>query len=79
MLQTLRDQAITHIVRTRLGEDRDTCDQTIDVCVADGDLFLIGWCDEESQRITAVRIAKGAYGVRTVIDNIRVRKIVQSV
>lgn len=78
-MQTLKDQAIMQTVRRRLGEDRDTCGQTIDVCVADGDLFLIGWCDDESQRISAVRIAKGAYGVRTVIDNIRVRRIAQSI
>lgn len=78
-MRTLRDEVITQIVRARLGEDRDTCGQTIDVCVADGDLFLIGWCDDESQRISAVRIAKGAYGVRAVIDNIRVRRIVQSI
>lgn len=78
-MQTLRDEAITQIVRTRLGEDRDTCGQTIDVSVADGDLFLVGWCDSEGQRVTAVRIAKGAYGVRTVIDNIRVRRMEQSI
>lgn len=78
-METLRDQAITQIVRTRLGWDQDTCGQTIDVCVADGDLFLIGWCDSEGQRASAVRIAKGAYGVRTVIDNIRVRRIAQSI
>lgn len=74
-MQTLRDHAITQIVRSRLGEDQDTSGQTIDVSVADGDLFLIGLCDSEGQRISAVRIAKGAYGVRTVIDNIRVRRI----
>jgi len=78
-METLRDQVITATVLTRLGEDQETCGQTIDVSVADGDLFLIGWCDNDRQRISAVRIAKGAYGVRTVIDNIRVRRISQSV
>lgn len=78
-MQTLRDQAITEIVRTRLGEDQGTCGQTIDVSVAEGDLFLIGWCDNDSQKVSAVRRAKGAYGVRTVIDNIRVRRTVQSI
>ena len=77
-MQTLRDQAITQIVRTRLGEDQDTCGQTIDVSVAEGDLFLIGWCDSDNQKVSAVRIAKGAYGVRTVIDEIRVRRTIQS-
>ena len=78
-MQTLRDQVITEIVRTRLGEDQETCGQTIDVSVADGDLFLIGWCDNDRQRVSAVRIAKGAYGVRAVIDNIRVRRTAQSI
>lgn len=78
-MQTLREHAIEELVRARLGGDQDTCGQTIDVSVADGDLFLIGWCDSEDQKISAVRIAKGAHGVRTVIDNIRVRRIVQSV
>ena len=78
-METLRDHVIAQIVRSRLGEDLDTCSQTIDVSVADGDLFLIGWCDKEGQRISAVRIAKGAFGVRAVIDNIRVRGISQSI
>lgn len=74
-MQTLREQALAEIVKARLSGDQDTCGQTIDVSVADGDLFLIGWCDSEDQKISAVRIAKGACGVRTVIDNIRVRRI----
>jgi len=78
-MQTFRDQVISQIVRARLGEDQDTCGQTIDVSVADGDLFLIGSCDSESQRISAIRIAKGAYGVRTVIDQIRVRRMASSI
>ncbi|MGI6296802.1 MAG: BON domain-containing protein [Armatimonadota bacterium] len=72
-MQTLRDQAIAAIVRSRLDEDRDTGGQTIDVTVADGDLFLVGYCDNADQRISAVRIAKGTCGVKTVIDQIRVR------
>jgi len=78
-MDTLRDQVITEIVKARLGEDQDTCGQTIDVSVADGDLFLVGWCDSEKQRVSAVRIAKGAYGVRAVIDKIRVRRSASSV
>lgn len=78
-MDTLRDQVITETVRARLGEDQETCGQTIDVSVADGDLFLVGWCDSDSQKISAVRIAKGAYGVRAVIDQIRVRRIVPSI
>lgn len=72
-MQSLRDQAIAAIVRSRLDEDRDTGGQTIDVTVADGDLFLVGYCDSVDQRISAVRIAKGTCGVKTVIDKIRVR------
>lgn len=78
-MQTLREHVIAEIVKGRLSGDQDTCGQTIDVTVAGGDVFLIGWCDSEDQRISAVRIAKGACGVRTVIDNIRVRRISQSI
>jgi len=78
-MDALRDQVITEIVKARLGEDQQTCGQTIDVSVADGDLFLIGWCDSDSQRVSAIRIAKGAYGVRAVIDQIRVRRISPSI
>lgn len=78
-MDTLRDQVITEIVRARLGEDQETCGQTIDVSVVEGDLFLIGWCDNEKQRVSAVRIAKGAYGVRAVIDKIRVRRAGSSI
>lgn len=78
-MDTLRDQVITEIVKARLGENQETCGQTIDVSVADGDLFLVGWCDSEKQRVSAIRIAKGAYGVRAVIDKIRVRRSASSV
>ena len=78
-MPTLREQVIAEMVKARLGEDQNTCGQTIDVSVAEGDLFLIGWCDSEDQKISAVRIAKGACGVRSVIDNIRVRRIVEIV
>ncbi len=73
IMQTLRDQAITVIVRSRLDGDRDTGGQTIDVTVADGDLFLIGYCDSVDQRVSAIRIAKGTHGVKTVTDQIRIR------
>lgn len=78
-METLRDHAITERVRARLSEDQETGGQTIDVSVCEGDLFLIGWCDSENQRCSAVRIAKGVYGVRTVIDHIKVRQISQSI
>ena len=78
-METLRDLVITQLVKERLSEDRETCGQTIDVSVADGDLFLIGYCDNESQRVSAVRIAKGAYGVRAVIDRVRIRRISTSI
>ena len=74
-MQKLKDQAITDIVRSRLSEDQDTSGQTIDVTVTEGDLFLVGWCDSTDQKISAVRIAKGTHGVRTVINDIRVRSL----
>ncbi len=78
-MDALRDHVITEIVKARLSEDQETCGQTIDVSVAEGDLFLIGYCDSEKQKISAVRIAKGIYGVRAVIDQIRIRRISTSI
>jgi len=72
-MSTLREEAIAQLIKARLNEDMGTFGQTIDVSVVDGDIFLIGCCDNDDQRLCAIRIAKGVYGVRTVIDKIQVR------
>jgi len=78
-MKTLREEAIAQMVLNRLREDQRTCGQTIDVTVVDGDIFLVGYCDTEEQRLAAEMLARGAYGGKSVVDRIRVRRIVQSI
>lgn len=78
-MQTFVEEAIAQSIRRKLSEDQRTCGQTIDVIVANGDIFLVGWCDNEEEKRVAKFIVEGTYGVHSVIDNIRVRRIVQSI
>lgn len=77
--KTLRDEAVTQLILSRLNSDLRTGGQTIDVYVANGDIFLIGVCDSEEQRATAEMIARGTCGAHMVVDNIRVRRLRQSI
>jgi len=78
-MDTLREHAIAQIVLSRLNQDRRTYGQTIDVIVAGSEITLTGWCDSEEQKLTARMIANGTYGVRQVIDNVKVRRLSTSV
>ena len=78
-MNTLREEAIAQLVLSRLSQDRRTFGQTIDVSVVDSDIFLVGWCDSEDQKAAARMIALGTYGIRGVIDNVRVRGLVHSI
>ena len=78
-MKTLKEQVIAQMVIAKLNENRRTSGQTIDVAVNEGDVMLIGWCDHEDQRLVAAEIAAGTYGVRSVVDNIRVRRIAPSI
>lgn len=70
----LKEQVLAGIIRSRLSEDKRTSGQSIDVYVADGDIFLLGTVDDETQRQTAEVIVRGIVGVREVVDRIRVRQ-----
>lgn len=78
-MKTVRDEAIAQLILARLSEDQRTFGQTIDVAVSDGDIALIGWCDRDEQKAAAAVIARGLCGVRSVVDNVRVRRIAQSI
>ena len=78
-MKSLREEAIAQMLLSKLSENTVTSGQTIDVAVVEGDVLLLGWCDSEDQKVTAMRIARGTYGVRGVVDNIRVRRIVQAI
>lgn len=78
-MKTLREEAIYQLLMNKLNQNSITNGETIDVTVVDGDVFLIGWCDREEQKIAAMQIARGTYGVRAVVDNVRVRRLVASI
>ncbi len=69
----IREQAMSFLIRSKLAEDTRTFGQMIDVYVANGDIYLVGICDSDSQCKVAVELIRGLPGVRHVIDNVRVR------
>lgn len=72
---TLRKEAIIQSVIARLNADFRTGGQTIDVVMANGDVILVGWCDNDEQRNAAIMITSGTCGVKEVIDRIQVRAL----
>ena len=78
-MKTLREEAIIQLVRSRLCQDQRVCGQMIDVSAVDGEVMLAGQCDSDEQKRIAEIIAKGTHGVRLVIDNVRVRRVAQSI
>lgn len=78
-MTTLREEVIAQIILARLSEDKRTSGQTIYVNVENSDIYLIGTCDTEEQKRTAKLIAEGMCGIRSVIDNIKVRRIAQAI
>ena len=78
-MYTVREEALVQIITSKLNDNRTTCGQTIDVIVTGNEITLVGWCDSEEQRKTAEMIVLGTYSVREVIDNIRVRRLAQSI
>ena len=69
----VREEAMSLLIRARLSEDTRTFDQMIDVYVANGDIYLVGTCDNDMQRTVAAELVRGMPGVRQVIDNLRIR------
>ena len=78
-MKTLREEALTQCILRKLSEDQRTCGQTIDVVLVNSDIFLVGWCDTEEEKTAAEFVVEGTYGVHSVINNIRVRRIAQSI
>jgi osmotically-inducible protein OsmY len=69
----VREQVMAGLIRSRLGEDRRTGGQPIDVLVANGDVFLVGQVDTDDQRKAAKTIVMGLIGVRQIVDQVVVR------
>ena len=69
----VREQVMAGLIRTRLAQDRRTGGQSIDVLVADGDIYLLGQVDSDDQRTAAETIVEGLVGVRQVVSSIEIR------
>jgi osmotically-inducible protein OsmY len=74
-VNTVRQEAITQIVRARLCSDVRTCGQTIDIIVNDDLVELVGVCDTDEQRAAARMIVLGTHGVRDVNDRLQLRRV----
>jgi osmotically-inducible protein OsmY len=72
----VREQAMSLLIRSILAGDTRTGDQMIDVYVANGEVYLVGRCESELQRMVAEQLALGLPGVRHVTDNIQVRTFI---
>lgn len=72
-MKTLKELAMIQLLQARLSSDSRTCGQTIDVLVEDGEVFLVGMCDNAEAKETARMIVKGAYGIHSVVDQLDVR------
>lgn len=71
--KALDDAAIEAEVRGRFAESADLKAFQISVEVRDGVVTLNGDVDSSSQRDAAVRAAREVSGVRSVVNNLRVR------
>jgi osmotically-inducible protein OsmY len=60
-------------IRSKLAEDTRTYGQTIDVYVANGDIYLVGTVDSEDQLLVANELVRGLPGVQRVVDNVQIR------
>jgi osmotically-inducible protein OsmY len=70
----LDDEAIEAEVRGRFAESADLKAFQISVDVQDGVVTLNGDVDSMTQRDAAVRAAREVSGVRSVVNNLRVRR-----
>jgi len=70
---SLREEAMALSIRSKLAEDTRTYGQTIDVYVANGDIYLVGTVDSEDQRLVANELVRGLPGVQRVVDNVQIR------
>lgn len=68
------DTAITATVKTRMLENEDVAGTSITVETLNGTVMLSGFAKSEQERATAVSIARKVDGVKSVKNEITVRK-----
>jgi len=72
---SIRDEALGASVRNALAQDKRIGGQAIMVRAVNGEVFLKGRVDSESQRELALLVAQGVPGVRHVrLDELEVRE-----
>jgi hyperosmotically inducible protein len=72
--QNLDDTNITTAVKARLAQDKLSTLTRIDVDTNDGVVSLNGTVESAEQRAHAEQLARGAGGVKRVINNLQVQK-----
>ena len=72
--QNLDDTNITAAVKGRLAQDKLSTLTRIDVDTNDGVVSLNGTVESAEQRARAEQLARGAGGVKRVINNLQVQK-----
>ena len=72
-MKTLKELAMVQLLQARLCSDSRTCGQTIDVLVEDGEVFLVGICDDDEAKELARMIVDGTHGVSSVVVRLDVR------
>ena len=70
--QTVRDQSITTIVKSKLIANSDVAARNINVDTAGGVVSLRGAVRSEKEKTIAVKIARTTKGVKKVVSNLEV-------
>jgi osmotically-inducible protein OsmY len=72
--QQIDDATITASVKTKFAADTDVAAHNIDVDTVEGVVTLTGKVDTWDEKREAESIARGTYGVRSVVNNLTVEK-----
>lgn len=68
------DDSVTASVKTAMLEDATVKSMDVSVVTVKGEVQLSGFVDNEKQSIRATEIAKGVSGVKTVINNLKMKR-----
>ena len=74
VMKTLQDSKIETVVKTRLLFESEVSGTDIEVEVEDGIVLLNGEVDSDAERDLAITIAKNSDDVKSVIDQLTLRK-----
>jgi len=72
--QTIDDASITAAVKSKLVADKAANLTRVDVDTNNGTVYLNGTVDSSEQKARAEQLARGAKGVKNVVNNLQIRK-----